>query len=348
MRLYEGLSRISFLKKYSSKFLFVVFTGILIPLLTIILLVVISPNHVVSNKTIIILAVIFTIGATAVTVGFLLRLLEPLTLSKNALVEYVNDGVLPNLPTTFDDEAGILMHQLQFALVELDNLFKSKDDLVSMISHDARTPLGHIISYAELMHATKDPEKVEKYSQKIIEAGNHQLRMMESLMHLLKQYGMMIHDKDKTSVAVSAICESAIKDIEDEIGVKELKVEMDIPQDMTIRVREDIFLHVLINILHNAFKFSNHGGTIRINGKTNARGMRCIEIADEGIGFDPEDAVKIFRRFTSKGQTGTDGEPSTGLGLYISRGIVEKHFGTITAHSDGHGKGATFIIELPA
>ena len=68
---------------------------------------------------------------------------------------------------------------------------------------------------------------------------------------------------------------------------------------------------------------------------------------DDGIGFTPEFSEDIFDKFTKRGQTGTFGEPSTGLGLYLSKTITEKHSGSVTAQSDGPGQVAKFVIVLP-
>ena len=100
------------------------------------------------------------------------------------------------------------------------------------------------------------------------------------------------------------------------------------------------------NVLANAIKFSYPGGEIEIN-MEERDGAAVVRIRDYGIGITEEDKGKIFRRFTSAGKTGTAGEHSSGVGLYLSRKIITKNKGYLNVFSDGKGHGSTFTITLP-
>ncbi|MCB0501853.1 MAG: HAMP domain-containing histidine kinase [Bacteroidetes bacterium] len=347
MKIYSRLSKINLLKRYSYKFLFVAFIGIHIPLIGIITFIVATQGNSLSSTSIIVITLILTLLATGATLFFLDQLLAPLTNSKIALENYVERAELPDLPTEFYDEAGILMQQLQATLLKLDELVKAKDELVSVISHDIRTPLSHIINYAELLKLNNADEKVTGYADKIIASGNHQLAMFESLLKLLQQQGMTISEKDKTNVVVIDLVNEILNQNESLITTKNLNINVNIDNNISIRINENLFSHALQNLIHNACKFSNSGGHINISARLIDGDKTEITISDDGIGFTPEFSEDIFDKFTHKGQTGTFGEPSTGLGLYLSKTITEKHLGNITAQSNGPGKGAKFVIVLP-
>lgn len=104
-----------------------------------------------------------------------------------------------------------------------------------------------------------------------------------------------------------------------------------------------LFKQVVKNLLSNAIKFSYPGTEVKVSTyKKDAKTF--IDITDSGMGFEPQVAERLFDRFTKNGRKGTAGEPSTGIGLYLSRKIVKHHKGALTASSNGKGTGATFTI----
>mgnify|MGYP001076979003 FL=1 len=112
-------------------------------------------------------------------------------------------------------------------------------------------------------------------------------------------------------------------------------------------MQRTIFNQVLTNLLHNAIKFSPREEKIRIEVKKNRRQVQ-INLVDQGIGFaSTDDIQRVFDRFTHLKRKGTEGEPTTGVGLYLSRKIVRQHKGEIEAYSAGENKGSTFSITLP-
>ncbi|MFC5285161.1 hypothetical protein [Pedobacter alpinus] len=119
--IYYTLSKIPVIKNnYSLKFLFVAFIGIHIPLISLIILLINSPSTEISKSLIFIIALVFTLIATTITLYILNGLLKPLNISKNALNNYLNNSHLPQLPTIYKDEVGVLMHSLQKTITFLD------------------------------------------------------------------------------------------------------------------------------------------------------------------------------------------------------------------------------------
>jgi signal transduction histidine kinase len=347
MKIYHQLSNIKFLKKYSYKFLFVAFIGIHIPLIGMIVFVISSQGEKLHSTTIILISLILTLMATGVTLFFLNLLLEPLIKSKNALESYVDKDVLPNLPLNYTDEAGILMQKLQVTILKLDELMTAKDDLISLISHDVRAPLAHIISYAELSQNTVDEDKLKSYSNKIITSGKQQLNLLESILTLLQQQGVNLTASDKSDLNIKTLIQQNLSSIQPIFHEKNISIRVDVPADLKVNANESLLSHVLYNLIHNACKFSDQGSEIIISAKQIDRKKIQISVSDKGIGFDPNFSEAIFNRFTKFGQKGTSGESSTGLGLYVSKRIIEKHLGSINAKSEGKNQGAIFTIQLP-
>ena len=103
---------------------------------------------------------------------------------------------------------------------------------------------------------------------------------------------------------------------------------------------------VFDNLLSNAVKFTPRGGTIRIDARADAAHAE-VTVRDDGMGMRPQDLGRLFMPFSQVHDTMQRNSPGTGLGLYVSRGIMEAHGGTILAASDGLGKGSTFTVRIP-
>ncbi len=120
------------------------------------------------------------------------------------------------------------------------------------------------------------------------------------------------------------------------------------PEDLKLTIDPSVLETVLRNLLDNALKACVAGGgrSIALRGARNARGVE-LAVADDGIGFPPEDAAMIFEKFYRVGDELRRSMPGTGLGLYIVKRLVEQSGGTIAARSDGPKRGATVTIRWP-
>src|SRR5688572_22159509 len=186
MQLYHLLSRFRFLNRYSYKFLFIAFLGIHIPLLGLIFYIVLSPKPNFSASTIIVFALIFTLVATGITLFILHQLIRPLRIAQQSLTDYLNDRKLPDLPTHFSDEVGVLLHDIQHTVTDLNTLLEEKKDLVSMLSHDLRSPVITMLDAISLLKEETDPETMQLYLEEMEKMGNKQLELMHSVLQLLK------------------------------------------------------------------------------------------------------------------------------------------------------------------
>ena len=160
--LYSSLSKIGFLNKnYSLKFLFVAFIGIHIPLIIIVLISV--TDIFIFDKTYILLATLLaTLAASALTLFFLNKLLWPLLEAKNALTNYVFKKEIPQLPIQFEDEAGILLRELQYAIEHLDYLIEEKKDVATILSNDIRVPFEQFFDLSTRIIEETDSETIRQ------------------------------------------------------------------------------------------------------------------------------------------------------------------------------------------
>jgi signal transduction histidine kinase len=346
MKIYQTLSRLYLLKKYSHKFLFIAFLGIHIPLICTIIYIVLGDGSPISQGSIIILVLVFTLISTAVTLFVLNRLLEPLTLSKNALEAYIKTRTLPNLPVTFKDEAGILMQKVQTVLMSMDEFVRAKEDMVTLISHDLRSPITRTHGLAELLKLNPQTEEAQEYIAMIQKENESQLALLDFILEQLKQEQLEITEDKKENVQLRKLFQKSINTLQPIITKKTLEIQLDIPENFLVRIAEILFAQVIQNLLHNAFKFSFPNGKVILSVKV-LNNLVYIKIEDQGIGFYQSSSEKYFQRFTKYGQIGTAGEKSTGIGLYLSRRIVERHSGSLKGKSDGPNKGAKFEIIIP-
>jgi signal transduction histidine kinase len=347
MRLSQQLSGIGFLSKsYSFKFLFIAFLGIHIPLIGIILYLVFKTGDQLPAMNMFVLTLVLTLGATAVTLFLLNQLLAPIRLSKHALVSYVEHDKSPELPTGYKDEAGVLMQSIQGTLTKLSELDVERNDLLSLLSHDLRTPLSQIISINKLIKIEDAENKLREYTNLIDACAENQLNMVEQIFMILKLRDYTIREEELIPLNLWSMVNKQMRLLNFKAADKQVILENNVDASLSIRAKEMMFERVIFNLLINAVKFSHPESKVIVEVKQ-APGSLQIIVRDSGIGFAPEKAETLFERFTPLARSGTSGEHSEGLGLHLCRKIVEQHRGTIHAMSEGNNKGASFIITFP-
>lgn len=343
--LYANLSKIRFLRKnYSLKFLFVAFIGIHIPLITIVIIGIID-NFTSTSLGLLISALVATLVASALTLYFLNKLLWPLHEAKKALGLYLSQRQLPTLPTQYVDEAGLLLKELQLTIEQLDYLINEKKDVITLLSHDIRTPFNQILSITNEMIAGYDKELTHQYAQSIKDISVKNLLILNDILKLLKTE--QLEESERTAIELNDLVHSASDHLSSSATEKSISVIItDADAPVFIFANKVLLTEAISNLINNAIKFSYPGTAIQVRVWTEKR-MASISVKDQGTGIRKEDMQKIFHRFTSAGKTGTNGEHSSGVGLYLSRKIIQKLGGNLTASSEGKNKGATFTASLP-
>lgn len=342
---YERLSAISFLSKsYTFKFLFIAFLGIHVPLVGLVVFILFKPD-VLTAFSVLGLTLVLTLGATAVTLFILNGLLSPLRRSKDSLSNYRLNRQLPQLPVRFEDEAGLLMQNIQFTLTELDDLLEEKKDLTSLLSHDLRIPIRNVKTFAAILLEKPDAETAEDVAKTIIQSADEQSKLVDNILDMLRQEHLFFSGSEWTEIDPSALFDTIIASFAKLAKEKNVSLEKQISYHSTLKVQPELFTQVLKNLVSNAIKFSHPGDAVIIS-LGQKKGRLEISVKDTGIGFNQEIAESLFERFTKNGRPGTAGEPSTGIGLYLSRKIVRYQRGELSAYSEGPGKGSEFCIAL--
>lgn len=346
MKVYDALSKFAPLRHhYTRKLLFIALLGIHIPLIGIIVYVVILGNHPLSATTLVLTTLLLTLFAAVCTLYILNKLLTPLQAAGQSLDAYIHTQKLPDLPTHYSDEAGVLLRNIQQAVHTIEDLLDEKKDLIGLVSHDLRSPLTKIDGLTQLI--LLDPATTPEIAPKVIEICRQQSDLLNSILNLLRHdHDWHPAQKDLQEVHLKKLADQSLRQFDLHILQKQLSLNVNIPEHLAVRVNPDTFREALKNVIHNAIKFSFRRGTIHIEASTTDT-HTALAIRDFGMGLEAHDCERIFDRFTSVGKTGTENEPTTGLGLYLSRKIVQKHGGLLTVSSPGKNQGSIFTISLP-
>lgn len=221
-----------------------------------------------------------------------------------------------------------------------------KSEFISLASHQLRTPLSVIKWYTELLgESGKDLELNQEYLKEIQNAGDRMSNLVDALLQAaqLESRGVMA---EKVDVDMNTFISGLEKELELMAKEKEVKCRLQIPKEKISLQTDPVLLHVVIqNLFSNAVKYTNSGGTITIS-LAEKENKVILTVKDTGIGIPSKDHENIFQRlFRAKNakQSVADG---SGLGLYISRMVLEILGGEIDFKSK-EDAGTTFIVELP-
>lgn len=346
--LYQSLSRVPFLSRsYSRKFLFIAFLGIHIPLIGLIGFAVFR-SDIFTPAISVVVAFVFTLLGVLVTLFILHGLLSPLRQAEQALRQYVSTRHLPNLPQHYKDEVGSLFNNLQQSLERLEMLMRQREDLTALLSHDLRAPLAQTIGVCQTIQLETEPKVIYEYCDELSAEMEKQIVFLDEVLNLFRQEDLVLTPDDFEKVSVKELVDGVLKSIEAVIRNKQIQITQQIVNDVNVGVKPELFKQAIQNLILNAIKFSDIKGKVQITCFENDKDQVCIQVRDQGIGFEPQLGSQLFEKFTKSGKKGTLGEKSTGIGLYLAKGIIEKHQGIIEAHSSGPGQGAVFAIYLPS
>ncbi len=220
-------------------------------------------------------------------------------------------------------------------------MLAEKNDMIDLLSHDLRSPVNRILALSNLIKID-DETKKEIYSDYIAEECKSLLSVLENILMMMKEDS---HAFMPGQVNLSNLIEETVHFFDFALNEKNINVQVSIDKSIFISVQRELFVQAVRNIVGNAIKFSSAGKSISISA-TQSRDQVSLTIKDEGLGFLPADMERLFDRFTKAGKKGTHGEASIGLGLYLSKKMIEKHEGKLFAESEGINKGATFTIVL--
>lgn len=241
---------------------------------------------------------------------------------------------------------------LQSANIELEELDRKKDEFVSLASHELRTPLAGIKSYILMALDGRGGELNEKqryYLDRSYVSTERLIRLVNNMLNISRiESGRVTIDVKETDIRklIDEVI-SEVKPKADESGIRLVyKKADDLP---SVIADQDKIKEVLINFIGNSLKFTPKGGAITVSSRVEDQ-MVLTEVSDTGQGIESDDLQRLFIKFGLIGSSYTTNQAAaqgTGLGLYISKSIVELHQGKVWATSPGKGSGATFGFSLP-
>jgi PAS domain S-box-containing protein len=236
------------------------------------------------------------------------------------------------------------LHQSQARADANAELSKAKDEMVSMVSHEMRTPLASIVGFAELLVTRKvTVEQRTEYLAVMLQEGRRLTALINDFLDLRRIEGGHLTMR-YASADIKALVKRAVALIADPESVP---IQIRVPSSMPlVRIDGDSIFRVVANLLSNARKYSPGGGTIVVGAGVVAD-MVEVYVQDEGLGIPADALSHVFRRFFRVDNADRNGIKGTGLGLAICKNIVEAHGGTIGVESDGLGKGARFHFTVP-
>ena len=229
---------------------------------------------------------------------------------------------------------------------------RAKSTFLSNMSHDIRTPMNAIIGFTTLAVSNiDDKKKVRDYLGKILSASNHLLSLINDILDMSRIESGKIQ-LEETEVSLSEVLHDLKTIVSGQIHAKQLELYMDV-MDVT---HENVYCdktrlnQVLLNLLSNAIKFTPAGGTVSVRlrqypGTKRGSEMYEIRVKDNGIGMSPEFVQKIFSPFERERTSTVSRTQGTGLGMAITKNIVDMMGGTIEVQTE-QGKGTEFIVRL--
>ncbi|TNB74552.1 PAS domain-containing sensor histidine kinase [Arthrobacter sp. BB-1] len=241
-----------------------------------------------------------------------------------------------------DDDGVFVGSVIAFSdVTDLVNALAAKDDFVSSVSHEFRTPLTSILGYVEIL-LDDGLEQQQRQMLEIIRRNSERLLTLVSDL-LSSRNGQLIVTPE--AVDVAELVRSSVSSAIPRAAAAGVELEARTPDRLEAHVDGARISQVLDNLVSNAIKYSPDGGSVLVS-LAQENGHLACRITDTGMGMSPEDASEVFAKFFRSSSVRRTGIPGVGLGLPISKAIVEAHGGTIGVDST-LGEGTTFTFRVP-
>lgn len=246
-----------------------------------------------------------------------------------------------------EDERTRLLAREQVARETAEEATRLKDEFLAVVSHELRTPLAAILLWTKLLRAGMLDEAARGEAANVIEkSAQAQKTLIEDLLDVSR----ILSGRLRLNVAptdVTAVVRAAVDAVHPMAEGRSVRIEVEADPELgLIRADPDRIQQVVWNLLTNAVKFTHVGGRVTV-ALARTESHMIIRVRDDGQGISPAFLPHVFDRFRQADASTTRLESGLGLGLTITKQLVELHGGTIAAESAGAGKGATFTVSLP-
>jgi len=228
----------------------------------------------------------------------------------------------------------------------LEELNRLKSEFVANISHEMRTPLASIIGFSETISSDPDmpPEMRQEFTEIILHEGKRLAKLINDILNISRLETGEI-ELQRKEIDIVAVLKNVVNKFSSAASEKNIQLNLSVEEEeVKIIGDEERLQEVLQALLSNAVKFANNGGRITVIGQSLFKEFEII-ISDTGIGIPRKDLPNIFEKFYRVSRPGQE-IPGAGLGLVLSKQVIDLHKGLITVESE-ENKGSAFIIKLP-
>jgi PAS domain S-box-containing protein len=234
---------------------------------------------------------------------------------------------------------------------DADQASRAKSNFLAHMSHELRTPLNAIMGFAEMISSEMlgaiENTKYRDYATDIGKSGQHLLKLIDDILDLSKiEFGKL--DLNETDVDIAAMVDACTPLVARRAEQGGVAIHVEIPPDLpAIRGDERRLKQIVINLMANAVSFTPNGGRVSVGASVEPSGDFALWVSDTGVGIAPEDLATVMEVFGQVGDVFSREHQGSGLGLPFSRGLAERHGGTLHIEST-LGDGTTATLRLPA
>lgn len=231
---------------------------------------------------------------------------------------------------------------IQSYIGELKKVNEQMEEFVGIVSHDLRNPIVSFTSFCRLL--TEIPENTAEFIPEMEKTSNRALSLVNDLLDLMAmKSGKIIMNFIECDFA--PIASGAANELKTQAEKKNVRIVNNVSESPPVKADYNRLFQVLINLMSNAIKFTPSSGEVVVNAVSKDEGL-MIEVVDTGVGIDPENIDKLFKKHKRVSTDGTDGEKGTGYGLPLAHEIIQSHGSIIEVKSEIN-KGSIFSFTLP-
>lgn len=242
-----------------------------------------------------------------------------------------------------------MIDELQKANDKLKKMDKTKDEFLSIVTHDLKTPLVSIYGYTGVLQDGLAGEVTEK-QQSILAIIKRQSKALEEMIDSILDFTRMEFAKitlNREQFSINSLIAALMEEIKPCADQKKISLDMKLPgEDIVCYFDKRMINRVVTNLISNAIKYTPEEGKMAVSLDKDGNLVR-ISVKDDGIGIKKDYLPQIFGKFFMVDKVKAGEKKSLGLGLHIAKSFIEAHRGKIWAESEGEGKGTKFIVELP-
>lgn len=221
-----------------------------------------------------------------------------------------------------------------------------RDQFLAMLSHELRNPLGAIVTATTLLKGDPSHERVVR----LLDVLSRQSQQMSRLLDDLLEVSRVTQDKielRKRVIDLRPLIEDAAEAAREQLQARRIELTLEIEQSPLLVDGDPARLQQIhANLLNNAAKYTPPGGHVWVNARQEGDSA-VVRVRDDGAGIPPQLLEEVFELFVQSNRTLDRADGGLGVGLTLVRGLVERHGGSVTAHSDGEGRGSEFVVMLP-